>query len=64
MERIGESWFGGLWQAGGFGSGRLVALHDAPCHVFSGEAKAEAGWGSTSSPPPYTLQAIRANTRG
>lgn len=42
MERVVESWFGGLWQAGGFGSGRLVALLDAPCHVFSREAKAEA----------------------
>lgn len=45
VERVEGSWFGGLWQAGGFGSGRLVALLDAPCHVFSGEAKAEAGWG-------------------
>lgn len=28
------------------------ALLDARCHVLSGEAKTEAGWGRTRSPPP------------
>lgn len=42
----------------------LVALLDALCHVFSGDAKTEAVWERTSSSPPYTLRDIRANIQG
>lgn len=61
VERGVRSWFCGALAGWGIW---LVALLDALCHVLSGDAKAQAVLGRTSSPPPYTLWAIRANIKG
>lgn len=60
---VARSWFGGALAAWGISLRKAgAALLDALCHVFSGEA--ESVWRRTSSPPPCTLQAIRADTQG
>lgn len=60
---VARSWFGGALAAWGIWLRKAgAALLDALCHVFSGEA--ESVWRRTSSPPPCTFQAIRADTQG
>lgn len=60
---VARSWFGGALAAWGIWLRKAgAALLDALCHVFSGEA--ESVRRRTSSPPPCTLQAIRADTQG